>query len=61
NQSPIARWIISKDRGQNVRDEKGYLNLAYNLFPPPYTSCNIRHNLLRIPYTHIIIESTKRD
>ena len=34
NQSPIARWIISKDRGQNVRDEKGYLNLAYNLFPP---------------------------
>lgn len=61
NQSSIARWIISKDRGQNVRDEKGYLNLAYNLFPPPHTSCNIRHDLLRIPYTHIIIECIKPD
>ncbi len=57
NQSPCARWIISKDRGQNVRNEKGYLELACNLFPN--TSHNIRHDLLRIPYTHIIIESTK--
>ena len=59
NQSPFARWIISKDRGQNVRDQKGYLTLAYNLFPPPHTLCNIRHNLLRIPYTHIIMECLK--
>lgn len=59
NQSPIARWIISKDRGQNVRTEKGYLNLAYNFFPLAHTSCNIRHDLLRVPYTHIIIECIK--
>lgn len=57
NQSPCARYIISKDRGQNIRNEKGYLELAYNLFPD--TSYNIRQDLLRIPYTHIILECIK--
>lgn len=57
NQSPCAKWIISKDRGQNVRNEKGYRELANNLFTN--TSYNIRQDLLRIPYTHIIIECTK--
>jgi SAM-dependent methyltransferase len=61
NQSPLARWIISKDRGQNVRDKNGYLEIAYNLFSSRHTSYNIRHDLLRIPYTHIIIECVKND
>ena len=57
-QSPIARWIISKDRGQNVRTQEGYLELASQVFPN--ISTDIRHNLLRIPYTHFILECTKR-
>lgn len=47
-QHPIARFIISKDRGQHVRDEAGYRALAEGIFTsiagavrhwawPPYT------------------------
>lgn len=57
NQSPIARWIISKDRGQNVRTEEAYLALASQVFSKITTS--IRYDLLRIPYTHIILNCTK--
>lgn len=56
-QSPIARWIISKDRGQNVRTTEGYLQLAQPVFDR--ISVNINHKLLRIPYTHLILECTK--
>lgn len=57
NQSSIARWIISKDRGQHVRTQAGYLALASQVFSNITT--NIRHDLLRIPYTHLILEGTK--
>jgi len=57
NQSPIARWIISKDRGQNVRTKEAYLALASQVFSKITTS--IRHDLIRIPYTHIILTCTK--
>ncbi|MEX0267934.1 class I SAM-dependent methyltransferase [Leptolyngbyaceae cyanobacterium UHCC 1019] len=57
NQSPLARWIISKDRGQNVRTEEAYLALASQVFSKITTS--IRHDLIRIPYTHIILTCTK--
>ncbi len=56
-QSPCARYIISKDRGQNVRTQQGYLQLASQVFSTITTS--IRHDLLRIPYTHIILECMK--
>jgi len=54
NQSNPARWIISKDRGQYVRDQEGYHSLANQVFKN--TKVVIRHDLLRIPYTHIIME-----
>jgi cyclopropane fatty-acyl-phospholipid synthase-like methyltransferase len=57
-QSPIARWIISKDRGQNVRTQEGYLELASQVFSN--ISTDIRHDMLRIPYTHFILECTKK-
>lgn len=56
-QSPCARYIISKDRGKNVRTKEGYLRLASEVFSD--ISVNIRHDLLRIPYTHIILECTR--
>jgi SAM-dependent methyltransferase len=58
NQSSIARWLISKDRGQNVRTQAGYLELASQVFSN--VSTDTRHDLLIIPYTHFILECPKR-
>lgn len=52
-QNPVARFIISKDRGQHVRTEAGYRALADGIFPcvvgavthrvwPPYTHWSMR-------------------
>ncbi len=54
DQSSLARWIISKDRGQYVRTKENYVALAHQVFPNSKVS--IRHNMSRIPYTHIIME-----
>jgi cyclopropane fatty-acyl-phospholipid synthase-like methyltransferase len=56
-QSPFARYIISRDRGQNVRTREGYLAIASQVFSQ--ITVSIRHDLLRIPYTHIILECTR--
>jgi SAM-dependent methyltransferase len=53
-QSPVARYIISKDRGQNVRDRDGYLNLARQVFT--IVDAQVRHDILRIPYTHVVLD-----
>ncbi|HEV7122507.1 MAG TPA: class I SAM-dependent methyltransferase [Rhodanobacter sp.] len=54
NQSRIARWFLERDRGQNVRDQSGYLSLTVDL--PVKVKVEISRDLLRIPYTHSIIE-----
>lgn len=56
NQNFIARFIISKDRGQNVRNQAGYESLARNVFSK--TEVIIKHKAW-IPYTHCILECTK--
>ena len=56
-QSAIARYLLRLDRGRFVRDKEGYENLAKLHFTD--TKTTIRHDLLRIPYTHIIMECTK--
>jgi 2-polyprenyl-3-methyl-5-hydroxy-6-metoxy-1,4-benzoquinol methylase len=56
-QSPIARFLISRDRGQHVRDERGYLDVARRVFSR--VDRVVRHDLMRIPYTHLILECTK--
>lgn len=48
-QNPIARFIISRDRGQHVRDADGYLALPEGL------GMNVKGTLTHqswIPYTH---------
>jgi SAM-dependent methyltransferase len=57
DQSPIARFLISRDRGRFVRDQQGYLGIATKVFSNirPF----VRHDLLRIPYTHLIMECVK--
>ncbi|MBF0225757.1 MAG: class I SAM-dependent methyltransferase [Desulfobacterales bacterium] len=57
NQSKIAKYIISNDRGKFVRNRFGYEKLARAIFP--LVSINIRNDLLFIPYTHIILECRK--
>lgn len=56
-QSQAAKYLLSRDRGQFVRDEKGYADLAKARFDGVRVS--IRHDLLNIPYTHIIMDCAK--
>ena len=53
-QSKVAQWMLKNDRGQFVRNEEGYLALANRVFPE--VRAIVRHDLLRIPYTHIMLE-----
>ena len=55
-QSPIARFIISRDRGQNVRNNAGYEGLARAVFVR--VEGVVRHDLARVPLTHLIMECT---
>jgi SAM-dependent methyltransferase len=56
-QSKIAQFIISRDRGQFVRTQDGYVNLASKVFSR--IEVGLRDDLLRIPYNHVILECTK--
>jgi SAM-dependent methyltransferase len=56
-QSRLARAIIRRDRGQNVRTAKEYLSLMPQAFDR--REVTVRHDLLRIPYTHAIVECIK--
>lgn len=53
-QSLIARFLVSHDRGQHVRDVKGYQTLMSSAFAS--VICDIRHDLSRFPYTHLFME-----
>ena len=56
-QSPIARFLLSKDRGEYVREQSAYETLAHKSFSTVKSS--IIHNLTApIPYTHLIMECT---
>lgn len=52
-QSGIVRWLLSRDRGKFVRRREEYLRLASVCFPT--VEARVRHDLLRIPYTHLIM------
>jgi cyclopropane fatty-acyl-phospholipid synthase-like methyltransferase len=52
-QSKLARWVLSKDRGKFVRTRDEYVRLASGCFSK--VESHVRHDLLRIPYTHLIM------
>lgn len=56
-QSLIARLLVQADRGRFVRPGRAYLDLARATFPD--AALTIRHDLLRLPYTHAIIGCRK--
>ena len=57
DQSAASRFLVGRDRGQNVRTVAGYLDLANGVFSEVVHES--RSDLLRIPYTHMIMECTK--
>ncbi len=53
-QSPVARWLLARDRGEHIRSECECIRIASQVFSNIRPS--VRHDLLRIPYTHLILE-----
>ena len=56
-QSAFARWMLDHDRGKFVRRQSDYTRLASESFSRVEGS--LRHDLLRIPYTHLILSCRK--
>jgi SAM-dependent methyltransferase len=54
DQSFLSRLVVSMDRGQHVRTREAYEALARAEFDD--VKCFLRHDLIRIPYTHLIME-----
>lgn len=55
-QSSIAKFIISKDRGQNVKFPQGYQNLMLKVFKN--VEVKVLHNQINIPYNHTVLISS---
>ncbi|ODU44535.1 class I SAM-dependent methyltransferase [uncultured Aquimonas sp.] len=53
-QHPVAAFVARRDRGQNVRSPEAYRALAARVFDR--VDCEVRHDLLRIPYSHCILQ-----
>ena len=51
DQSPIARFLVSNDRGRYVRSEQGYRAL-FDGFRIDYV--RVVSDMLRVPYTQVI-------
>jgi cyclopropane fatty-acyl-phospholipid synthase-like methyltransferase len=56
-QSAVARWLLARDRGEYVRGRPEYLRIASQVFSN--IRLTVRHDLLRIPYTHLIMECVR--
>lgn len=52
-QGALARFVVSRDRGRHVRPVADYLALAGEVFDR--VEHEVRSDLLRIPYTHIVM------
>jgi cyclopropane fatty-acyl-phospholipid synthase-like methyltransferase len=57
DQSAAARWLLERDRGEYVRNETEYVKIASEVFANVRAS--VRHDLIRIPYTHLILECVR--
>lgn len=56
-QSPIARFLASRDRGQNVRAPEQYHDLVSSSFAS--AEVEVHHDLLRLPYSHAVVVATR--
>jgi SAM-dependent methyltransferase len=53
-QPALARLALALDRGRHVRSREAYERLARSAFDEVRSF--VRHDLIRIPYTHLIME-----
>jgi SAM-dependent methyltransferase len=53
-QPRVARFLISRDRGEHVRDEPRYLDIASRVFTK--IRPQVRGDLNWVPYTHLVLE-----
>jgi len=58
SQSRISKVLVSRDRGQFVRSLDQYVTLARRAFPSVHAQ--VRHDLLRIPYTLCVLRASHR-
>jgi cyclopropane fatty-acyl-phospholipid synthase-like methyltransferase len=56
-QSHAARFLLNQDRGEFIRTEAEYRKIAEKVFSSIVVT--IRHDLLRVPYSHIIMECNR--
>lgn len=57
NEHPVARYLISQDRGRSVRTAEGYYSIAREYGS---VQTQILTNLLRVPYAHIVMRISLR-
>ncbi len=56
-QHPVAHWLLKNDRGGNVRTKDEYLKIAQQNFPN--VQAEIKYDMLRLPYSHCILQAIK--
>lgn len=54
DQSAVARNLILRDRGQNIRTPEAYKALAQEAFSD--VKVTVRHDMIYVPYTHCLME-----
>jgi SAM-dependent methyltransferase len=57
DQPPLNRWVVGMDRGEYVRPASRYQEMASAYFEK--VELFVHHDLLRIPYSHAIMECTR--
>ncbi len=58
-QNLVAKLLAKNDRGKFVRTKEQYLEFINSAFKVEHA--DLRHDLLRVPYTHLLTRSTARD
>lgn len=56
HQPLLGRWIMGQDRGRNIRTDAEWRALVLRVFPD--ATARILTGLLRLPYTHVLLEAT---
>ena len=57
NQGAVSKYIMSSDRGRNIRTEQQYRELAANVFRN--VNAQVDTKPMRIPYVTIVLECEK--
>jgi len=58
NLHPIATWMLKHDRGDFIRTKDDYIKIASHNFPD--IQAEIVRDMLKVPYSHCIMQATKK-